>query len=282
MNRFIATITVASSLAGNTRRAAGPPLCARRNPKAARRLSRDLGCRSNPHGTLFTRHRQLAAQFTDAVLWPPTARAMSTRPDHPCQLLEGFFPGRGSGAGQGRHRALATVSMMSSSMPPPRSQSTDRAQGAAGGLLLTERFRDVFYNSARSIAIDMYEPADRVRRPLIPMSVTSTVNARTFCPDAQPSATAVDQKGRDPRHQSPCREAGIVSVAVCFSIPTAMVRTRRKSRKIFAKEAPDIYSSLSSVPSRPLECANICAALEPWRNQRATPCRSEGSYLFRR
>ena len=185
----------------------------------------------------------IGGTFTDAVLLASDGQSYvdKTLTTH-ANLLEGFFRGVDLVLGKAGIAPGDVDDVIVHATTVVTNALIER-KGPPVALLLTEGFRDVLYIREEH-RYDMYDPQIEFAEPLIPMERTFTVNERTFA-DAT-VGTAVD-RAEILDIIAKCREAGIVSVAVCFLNSYRNGSNEEEVRKIFAEEAPDIYVSLSSV-----------------------------------
>lgn len=115
-------------------------------------------------------------------------------------------------------------------------------KGPPTGLILTQGFRDILYIRDEH-RYDMYDPQIEFAEPLIPASRTFTLDERVLA-DGTVLRPAAPEALRALVRQ--CREAGLVSVAVCLLNAYRNGTHELALRRAFAEDAPEIYVSLSS------------------------------------
>ncbi|SOE16577.1 N-methylhydantoinase A [Hoeflea halophila] len=185
----------------------------------------------------------IGGTFTDAVLLASDGGSYvdKTLTTHN-NLLEGFFRGVDLVLGKAGIGPADVDDVVVHATTVVTNALIER-KGPPVALLLTEGFRDVLYIREEH-RYDMYDPQIEFAEPLIPMERTFTVRERTFA-DATVDVAVDRQEILDIIGK--CRQAGIVSVAVCFLNSYRNGANEEEVRRIFAEEAPDIYVSLSSV-----------------------------------
>lgn len=194
----------------------------------------------------MTRHSlaiDIGGTFTDAVLLSSDGQSYvdKTLTTHD-NLLDGFFTGVDLVLGRAGLTPKDVDDVVVHATTVVTNALIER-KGPPVALILTEGFRDVLYIREEH-RYDMYDPQIEFAEPLIPSERTFTLKERTFADGSV--GTPVDADAvRDVIRQ--CREKGIVSVAVCFLNSYRNGANEEDVRRVFAKEAPDIYVSLSSI-----------------------------------
>jgi len=185
----------------------------------------------------------IGGTFTDAVLLASDGQSFvdKTLTTHD-NLLEGFFRGVDLVLGKAGIAPGDVDDVIVHATTVVTNALIER-KGPPVALLLTEGFRDVLYIREEH-RYDMYDPQIEFAEPLIPMERTFTLRERTY---ADASVETPVDRAEVLEIIAKCREAGIVSVAVCFLNSYRNGANEEEVRRIFAEEAPDIYVSLSSV-----------------------------------
>ncbi len=184
----------------------------------------------------------IGGTFTDAVLLSDDGRSyvdktLTTHDD----LLIGFFRGVDSvlsRAGLAPHQIDDVVVHATTVV----TNALIERKGPRTALVLTRGFRDILYIRDEH-RYDMYDPQIEFAEPLVPRSLTFTLDERTY-------ADGTIARGVDPEEVreivSRCRAEGVVSVAVCLLNSYRNSENEQAVRRVFEAEAPDIYVSLSS------------------------------------
>lgn len=184
----------------------------------------------------------IGGTFTDAVLLADDGRSFvdKTLTTHG-NLLEGFFRGvdlvmgrAGIGPSDVNDVVVHATTVVTNALI--------ERKGPPVGLILTTGFTDILYIREEH-RYDMYDPQIEFAEPLIPRERTWGLGERML-------ADGTAQHAPDPaeiaRIAAECREQGIESVAVCLINAYRNGAHERMVAEIFAREAPDIYVSLSS------------------------------------
>ena len=115
-------------------------------------------------------------------------------------------------------------------------------KGPPVALILTKGFGDILYIRDEH-RYDMYDPQIEFAEPLIPRERTFTLDERMFADGT------VDKSADEPEIATivaACKDAGIVSVAVCLLNAYRNGENEERVRDVFARTAPDIDVSISS------------------------------------
>jgi len=184
----------------------------------------------------------IGGTFTDAVLLADDGRTFvdKTLTTHG-NLLEGFFRGVDLVMG----RAGVTPAEINDVVVHATTVVTNaliERKGPPVGLILTKGFTDILYIREEH-RYDMYDPQIEFAEPLIPKERTWGLDERMLADGSPMKAPDEDEIARIARQ---CREQGIESVAVCLINSYRNGEHERAVAEIFAREAPDIYVSLSS------------------------------------
>ncbi|SEN91983.1 N-methylhydantoinase A [Paracoccus alcaliphilus] len=185
----------------------------------------------------------IGGTFTDAVLLASDGRAFvdKTLTTHN-NLLEGFFRGVELVTGRAGIGPAEVDDVVVHATTVVTNALIER-KGPPVALLLTEGFRDILYIREEH-RYDMYDPQIEFAEPLIPAERTFTLKERVYA-DGSVGMPVDPEEVR--AVIAACRAKGIVSVAVCFLNAYRNGANEEQVREIFAREAPEIYVSLSSV-----------------------------------
>ncbi len=192
--------------------------------------------------TRFSLAIDIGGTFTDAVLLASDGRSfvdktLTTHGD----LLEGFFRGVDLVLGRAGIGPKDVDDVVVHATTVVTNALIER-KGPPVALVLTQGFRDVLYIREEH-RYDMYDPQIEFAEPLIPAERTFTLAERIFA-----DGTVEVPVDRDEVRSviAKCREAGVVSVAVCLLNAYRNGANEEAVREVFAEEAPEIYVSLSS------------------------------------
>ncbi|MEQ9260855.1 MAG: hydantoinase/oxoprolinase family protein [Roseovarius sp.] len=185
----------------------------------------------------------IGGTFTDAVLLAEDGRSFvdKTLTTHE-NLLEGFF----RGVDLVTSRAGIAPSEVDDVVVHATTVVTNaliERKGPPVGLVLTQGFRDLLYIREEH-RYDMYDPQIEFAEPLIPSERTFTLDERIYADGSIGREVSREEVLEIIRQ---CREQGIVSVAVCLLNAYRNGANEEVVRRVFEKEAPEIYVSLSSV-----------------------------------
>jgi len=184
----------------------------------------------------------IGGTFTDAVLLADDGRTFvdKTLTTHG-NLLEGFF--RGVDLVMGRAGvAPADVNDVIVHATTVVTNALIERKGLPVGLILTKGFTDILYIRDEH-RYDMYDPQIEFAEPLIPRERTWPLDERVLADGSVEKAAA---EAEIAAIAAECKARGIQSVAVSLINSYRNGANEALVADVFAREAPDIYVSLSS------------------------------------
>lgn len=184
----------------------------------------------------------IGGTFTDAVLLADDGQSFvdKTLTTHG-NLLEGFFRGVDLVLGRAGITSAEVNDVVVHATTVVTNALIER-KGPPVGLILTKGFTDILYIRDEH-RYDMYDPQIEFAEPLIPRERTWGLDERVLADgsvEKVPAEAAIAEIARA------CRAQGITSVAVSLLNAYRNGANEALVAEVFAREAPEIYVSLSS------------------------------------
>lgn len=184
----------------------------------------------------------IGGTFTDAVLLADDGRSFvdKTLTTH-SNLLDGLFTGVDLVLGCAGITPAQIDDVVVHATTVVTNALIER-KGPPVALILTKGFSDILYIRDEH-RYDMYDPQIEFAEPLIPRERTFTLDERVYA-DGTVAISAKDDEIAT--IVEACRDAGVVSVAVCLLNAYRNGVNEERVRSVFSDLAPEIYVSVSS------------------------------------